>query len=300
MLGLLAGCTTKTVQTAPMFAARVVVAKAVQENCSDRSDGHRLGRSVHDRFDQGAGERGPREVHIKEGQFVKKGDLLFTLDARPFEAALAQAQAMLARDKAQAELNDSRRSATKRFTRRAWRRRNNSTRCRRTPTRSKPRCARTRLRCSPRSFRWTTARFTRPPTGAPGAIQVYPGNIVKQNDVPMLIVINQISPIFVDFAVPEQYFAPSKNSWAKGTLRVEATPYGDTKAETGALTFVDNTVDNTTGTIKLKGTFRKRRSPAVARAVFHSAAAAGAGRRRNRGSFAGRADRDTAAISFTW
>ena len=174
------------------------------------------------------------EMHIKEGQFVKKGDLLFTLDARPFEAALAQAQATLARDKAQAELNRTwRRTATERFTRRAWRRKNSSTRCRRTRTRSKPQCARTRLRCRPRSFKWTTARFTRRPTGALGALQVYPGNIVKQNDVPVLIVINQVSPIFVDFSIPEQYFAAVEKFMAQGALRVEATPYGDTKAGNG-------------------------------------------------------------------
>jgi multidrug efflux system membrane fusion protein len=73
--------------------------------------------------------------------------------------------------------------------------------------------------------------------------------------VPVLIVINQISPIFIDFSIPEQYFPTVEKFMARGSLRVEATPYGDTKAESGELTFVDNTVDNTTGTIKLKARF---------------------------------------------
>jgi membrane fusion protein, multidrug efflux system len=84
---------------------------------------------------------------------------------------------------------------------------------------------------------------------------VYPGNIVKQNDVPILVVINQITPLYVDFSVPEQYLAIIKKYMSRGRLQVNATAYGDSTAETGYLTFVDNTVDNSTGTIKLKGTF---------------------------------------------
>jgi multidrug efflux system membrane fusion protein len=86
-------------------------------------------------------------------------------------------------------------------------------------------------------------------------LQVYPGNLVKENDVPILVVINEIAPLYEDFSVPEQYLGVIKKYMAGGRLQIEATPYGDTAAEVGYLTFVDNTVDNTTGTIKLKGTF---------------------------------------------
>ena len=78
---------------------------------------------------------------------------------------------------------------------------------------------------------------------------------MKQNDVPILIVINQVSPIYINFSIPEQYLGTVDRFMGQGKLRVEATPYGDTKTETGTLTFIDNAVDNTTGTIKLKGTF---------------------------------------------
>jgi multidrug efflux system membrane fusion protein len=81
------------------------------------------------------------------------------------------------------------------------------------------------------------------------------GNTVKQNDLPILVVINQISPIYMDFAIPEQYLGPVKKYMTAGRLAIQATPYGDTNAETGYLSFVDNNVDNTTGTVKLKGTF---------------------------------------------
>jgi len=64
-----------------------------------------------------------------------------------------------------------------------------------------------------------------------------------------------VTPIYIGFSIPEQYLAEVEKFMKQGRLQVEATPYGDTKPETGYLTFVDNTVDNTTGTIKLKGTF---------------------------------------------
>jgi multidrug efflux system membrane fusion protein len=94
-----------------------------------------------------------------------------------------------------------------------------------------------------------------PVDGRTGALQVSAGNLVKENDVPVLVVINQIAPLFEDFSVPEQYLGLIKKYMAGGQLRIEATPYGDTAPEPGYLSFVDNTVDNTTGTIKLKGTF---------------------------------------------
>ncbi len=69
------------------------------------------------------------------------------------------------------------------------------------------------------------------------------------------MVIAQVTPLYVDFSVPEQYLGPIKEFMVKGRLEVQATAYGDTKPESGYLSFVDNSVDNTTGTIKLKATF---------------------------------------------
>ena len=195
------------------------------------------------------------QIHVKEGQFVKKGDLLFTLDARPFEAALLQAQATLAHDKAQAELN---RTEADRYA--ALYKAGVAAKEQLDQMQANAEAQQAAVRADEAAVQAAQlqvdyCKIYAPTDGRLGAIQVYPGNIVKQNDVPILIVINQISPIFVDFSVPEQYFAPIEKFMAKGTLRVEATPYGDTASETGDLTFVDNTVDNTTGTIKLKARF---------------------------------------------
>jgi multidrug efflux system membrane fusion protein len=254
-LALLSGCTTKTVQTAPIFAARVTVAKAVQKTVpvdltaigsADAFTNVSIKAQVNAVLEQ---------VHIKEGQFVKKGDLLFTLDARPFDAALAQAQGTLAHDKATAELNrvEAERYAALYKAGVTAKETLDQMQANADAQQAAVRADEAAVQAA--QLQVDYCRIYAPTDGRLGAIQVYPGNIVKQNDVPVLIVINQISPIYVDFAVPEQYFAPIEKFMAKGSLQVKATPYGDTVPEVGELTFVDNTVDNTTGTIKLKAKF---------------------------------------------
>jgi membrane fusion protein, multidrug efflux system len=94
-----------------------------------------------------------------------------------------------------------------------------------------------------------------PISGRTGSILVQQGNIIKANDVP-IVVINQINPIYVTFALPEQNLPEIKKHMAGGDLKVEAVIPGDEKLpEPGILTFVDNAVDTATGTIRLKGTF---------------------------------------------
>ena len=94
-----------------------------------------------------------------------------------------------------------------------------------------------------------------PLDGRTGSLMVHPGNVVKANDV-SLVVIHQIRPVYVNFSVPERSLAEIKSRIASGRLRVNATIPGDEgKPVEGILTFVDNAVDNSTGTIHLKGTF---------------------------------------------
>ena len=94
-----------------------------------------------------------------------------------------------------------------------------------------------------------------PLDGRTGSYQVYPGNIAKVNDT-VLVVINQVHPIFVTFAVPEQYLAEVKEYQARGPLAVEARiPNNPRPPSSGRLTFIDNAVDTTTGTIKMRATF---------------------------------------------
>src|SRR6202041_2848419 len=251
----LAGCTTKTVQTAPMFVARVVVAKAVQKTVPVDLTAIGSAEAFTNVSIKAQVNAVLNEVHVKEGQFVKKGDLLFTLDARPFEAALAQAQATLARDKAQAELNRTEADRYSALYKAGVAAKEQLDQMQANADAQQAAVRADEAAVQSAQLQLDYCKIYAPTDGRLGGNQVYPGNIVKQNDVPVLIVLNQITPIFVDFSVPEQYFAPVEKFMGKGALRVEATPYGDTVAETGTLTFVDNTVDNTTGTIKLKARF---------------------------------------------
>ena len=208
MLALLAGCTTKTVQTAPMFAARVVVAKAVQKTVPVDLTAIGSAEAFTNVSIKAQVNAVLNEVHVKEGQFVKKGDLLFSLDARPFEATLAQAQAMLARDKAQAELN---RTEADRYA--ALYKAGVAAKEQLDQMQANADAQQAAVRADDAAVQSAQlqldyCKIYAPTDGRLGAIQVYPGNIVKQNDVPVLIVLNQITPIFVDFSVPEQYFAP--------------------------------------------------------------------------------------------
>ncbi len=251
---LAAGC-TKTAQTAPSFAVPVTVAKADKRSVpieltaigsADAYSNVSIKAQVNAVLEQ---------VHIKEGQFVEKDDLLFTLDARPFEAALEQAQANQARDQAQAELDDVQAKRYRELYKAGVTPREQLDQMQANADAQQAAVRADQAAVESARLQLSYCKIYAPISGRTGALQVYPGNIVKQNDVPVLIVINQVTPIYIDFSVPEQYFVSIDKFMKQGRLRVEATPYGDTKPEIGYLSFIDNTVDNTTGTIKLKATF---------------------------------------------
>jgi multidrug efflux system membrane fusion protein len=94
-----------------------------------------------------------------------------------------------------------------------------------------------------------------PLEGRTGALMVHPGNVVKSNDS-ALVVINQISPLYIDFSVSERYLAEIKRYMASNKLAVQAVvPGGEQYPEEGLVSFINNTVDTATGTILLKGLF---------------------------------------------
>jgi multidrug efflux system membrane fusion protein len=202
------------------------------------------------------------QVHFKEGQDVAKGDLLFTIDPRPFQAALKQAQANLERDKVQAE---NARANLQRY---------EVLLAKQAVPRQQYDQFRTTAEAAEATVRLDEAAvenakvmlsycYIRSPIdGRTGNLLITGGNVIKANDVP-LITINQIRPIYVAFSVPEQNLAEIKKFRAAGkSLKIAAfLPNDATGPEQGVLTFIDNTVDKTTGTIMLKGTFpnKKRR-----------------------------------------
>lgn len=251
----LSACTTRTAETAPNLAVPVTVAKAEQKTVPINLTAIGTAEAYSTVSIKSQVNAILNEVHFKQGDFVKKGDLLFTLDARPFQSSLAQAQANLARDKAQAELNQVQAARYDKLYTAGVAPKEQYDQMRANADAQDALVHADEAAVESAKLQLQYCTIYSPVDGRTGALQVYPGNLVKENDVPVLVVINEISPIFVDFAVPEQYLGVVKKYMAGGRLQIESTPYGDTVPETGYLTFVDNNVDNTTGTIKLKGTF---------------------------------------------
>jgi membrane fusion protein, multidrug efflux system len=254
LLGMVAGC-TRTAQTAPNLAVPVSVAKAVQKTVPIELTAIGSGEAYSTISIKAQVNAVLEQVHFAQGDFVKKGDLLFTLDARPFQALLDQAEATLAHDKAQAELDEVQAQRYEKLLAGGVTPKEQYDQVKASAVAQEAAVQADDAAVQAAKLQLQYCQIYSPIDGQTGALQVYPGNIVKQNDVPVLIVINQITPLYVDFSIPEQYLGVVKKYMTRGKLQVSATPYGDSKAENGYLTFVDNSVDANTGTIKLKGTF---------------------------------------------
>ncbi|MGH9691594.1 MAG: efflux RND transporter periplasmic adaptor subunit [Candidatus Acidiferrales bacterium] len=252
---LMSGCGMKTAQTAPIMAVPVTVAKAVQKTIPIDLSAIGSGEAYSTVSIKSQVNAELEQVHFTQGDFVTKGQLLFSLDARPFEAALNQAQATLARDKAQAELDEVQAQRYQKLFDAGVTPKEQFDQMKATADAQEASVHADEAASEAARLQLQYCSIYSPIDGRTGALGVTPGNLVKQNDVPVLVVIAQITPLYVDFAIPEQYLGVVKEFMAKGRLQVEATPYGDTKPEVGYLTFIDNSVDNTTGTIKLKATF---------------------------------------------
>lgn len=195
-----------------------------------------------------------KEVHYRPGQVVHKGDLLVTLDPSPFVAALAQAQAALKRDKSQADLDDTELRRSDELASKGLISTDQHDQTKATASTADAVVQADQAAIDTARISLSYCSVYAPIDGVTGAQLVYPGAAVKANDVPILVVINQVSPIYVQFSVPQQYLGSIRSLMARDRLPVQATL--DTGGpETGDLTFVNNTVDQTTGTVQLMATF---------------------------------------------
>jgi len=224
------------------------------------------------------------QVHFKEGQEVGKGELLFTIDPRPFEAALRQAEAALIQRLAevqQAQANTERDLAQlenarvqesryrvlveKELVAREQYDQLRTSLAAMEATVAADRAAVENAKASALASQalvdnarlqlaYTLIRA--PIDGRTGNVMVQPGNVVKGNDDNPIVVINQVHPIYVSFSIPEQHLGDVKKYRAEGSLRVEVRPPHQAQTlATGALTFINNAVDQATATIQLKATF---------------------------------------------
>lgn len=195
-------------------------------------------------------------VHVQDGQDVSQGDLLFTIDPRPFQAALDMAQARLARDKAQFASANAQAKRYADLVKKDYVTRQQfddavagAEALAATIKSDEADVENARLNLGYCSIR-------APIDGRLGNVLVREGNIVKANDTPFLVTLNRIIPVYVAFSVPEMRLHDIRSEMPKGPLSVSAF-FAD-KPEprfAGTLTFVDNAVDSSTGTIFLKATF---------------------------------------------
>ncbi len=196
------------------------------------------------------------KIHFKEGDEVKKDQLLFTIDPRPFEAAVKQAEANLARDNAQ--LNNARDQA-KRYAElvdKQYVSREQYDQIRTNADAAQAVVEADRAAVDNAKVQLSYCYIYSPVSGRVGSFLINEGNLVRVNDGAPLVVINQISPIFVSFAVPEQYLTALKRHMASGKLLIDASFAADEgRPEQGRLEFIDNAVDRSTGTVRLKGVF---------------------------------------------
>ena len=199
-------------------------------------------------------------VTFREGDTVRRGQVLFRIDSRPYAAALAQAEAALARDTAQAvsALRDAERYdalVKQDYVTRSQADAQRATAAALVATVDADRAAIQKAR-----FDLENTVIRAPIPGRTGSVLVREGNLVGASPTQPLVVINQIDPIYVRFELPGSLFPDVQRSSRARTLPTRVVP-ADSGADTlsGRLTFVDNAIDTTTGTVQLKAEFSNGR-----------------------------------------
>ena len=196
-----------------------------------------------------------KTVHIREGQSVRKGDRLFTLDARTEDANLGMAEAQIARDRA--DLANAERNLERQ---RELFRQEYVSRAELDAAQNQVDMLRSQVAIDQASVEASRVarsfgEITAPIAGRTGAIAVYPGSLVQPNGAALLN-ITQIDPINVGFTLPERELADVQQAFARGAVPVAAKLNlpGQPDLE-GRLVFIDNAVDTASGTIRLKAEF---------------------------------------------
>jgi len=193
------------------------------------------------------------DVNFVEGQMVNKGDVILEIDPRPSQAALKQAIANLNKDQvllknAEKELQRQSELFKKGFVSQEL---YDQTATSADSLRAGIEADKAAIDSAKLQLEYCTIKA--PVDGITGVLSVDKGNIVKENDV-TIVVINQIKPVYVNFTVPQQYLPQIQKYMSDAPLKVKAAN-SDANVSVGTLSFVDNSVDNTSGTIRLRATF---------------------------------------------
>lgn len=193
-------------------------------------------------------------IAFTEGQEVQKGQVLFQIDPRPFQSALAQARAAFERDSAQAinAEQDAKRYAA--LAEKEYVTAQQYDQARTTAAAAGATVSGSRAAVDQARLNLQYATIRAPIAGLTGSLRVRAGNLVRTGDAAPLVTINQIRPILVRFAVPASNLGLIQR-YRSDKLPVRAEPAGGGIVSEGTLSFVDNAVDTSTGTILLKGSF---------------------------------------------
>jgi len=197
------------------------------------------------------------EVGFKEGEPVPRGRVLFNIDPRPYEAALRQAEANFLRDTAQKDQARSQEQRYKDLLEKNFVSKEAYAQIRTNADTAEAVAQGSRAALDNAKLNVEYCAIRSPIEGYAGKIQIQLGNLVRASDPLALVVINQVHPIYVNFSVPEQQLVAVRGYMSSGPLAVEAlVPGSDKPAASGTLVFVDNAVDPSTGTIKLRAQFK--------------------------------------------
>jgi multidrug efflux system membrane fusion protein len=263
-IGLLAGCGNKgSTQPAAGAGARppapVVVARVEQRDIpvQIRAIGNVEAYQTVQIKSQVNGQI--QRIFFKEGEDVRQGQRLFQLDERPFQADLEKAVGQMKRDQAQAENS---RIQAERYSGLEKEGIVSHEQAGQLLAQAKADAAAVDADKAAIDAARVQLQYTNivaPINARAGSLMINLGNLVKANDTPYLVQLNQVTPIYVTFSVPEANLYRVRQRFSAGQLKVRAYPKGEAdRAVDGRLTFIDNGVDTTTGMFKLKGTFENR------------------------------------------
>jgi multidrug efflux system membrane fusion protein len=200
-----------------------------------------------------------QKIYFKEGEDVRQGQPLFQLDKRPFQADLDKAIGQMKHDQAQAEHS---RIQAERYS--GLEKDGIVSDEQAEQSRAQAKADASAVEADKAAVEAARVQLLYTDIDAPinaraGALMINLGNLVKANDTPYLLQLNQVTPIYVTFSVPEAELDRVRQRFSSGQLKVLAYPKGQSGSPTaGRLTFIDNGVDTTTGMVKLKGTYQNK------------------------------------------
>ncbi len=197
-----------------------------------------------------------QSVDFTEGQDVRRGQLLFTIDPRPFEAAVKQAEAAVARDTAQSKNLEAQRVRLENLLKSGLVSRADYEAAVASVSAMQGSLNAGAAAIEQARLQLQHTRISSPIDGRTGALLAHRGSIVRANDQAALVVINQLAPAFVSFAVPARLLPNLRTESGRRRLPVEAVPAGSNeKPSSGTVAFIDNAVDSGTDSIRLKASF---------------------------------------------